>query len=261
MKDGHIHTPFCPHGSTDTFEMYIEKALEIGLKEISFMEHFPLPEKFINLYPEFNMDGNVKEENFEAYIKEVNFFKEKYKDKLKINVGAEVDYIEGYENEIKFMLDKYGKYFDDSILSVHMIKVNENYYPIDYSQESFNKLVELAGSLENVYQKYYEIIKKSINSDLGIYKPTRIGHLNLIRRFSYDYKIDYNKFPVVMELLRIMRKKNYTLDYNISGERKEGCGIYIDDFLFRQILELDIKMIYGSDAHTAKDISSLKKFI
>ena len=27
-KDGHIHTPFCPHGSTDSFEQYIEKAIE-----------------------------------------------------------------------------------------------------------------------------------------------------------------------------------------------------------------------------------------
>ena len=25
--DGHVHTPFCPHGSSDLFEQYIEKAI------------------------------------------------------------------------------------------------------------------------------------------------------------------------------------------------------------------------------------------
>ena len=42
-RDGHIHTPFCPHGTKDSFEEYIEKALSLGFKEISFTEHAPLP--------------------------------------------------------------------------------------------------------------------------------------------------------------------------------------------------------------------------
>ena len=35
------------------------------------------------------------------------------------------------------MLDKYGEYIDDSILSVHMIKINDEYHLIDYSPEKF----------------------------------------------------------------------------------------------------------------------------
>ena len=27
-RDGHIHSPYCPHGTKDSFEMYVEKALE-----------------------------------------------------------------------------------------------------------------------------------------------------------------------------------------------------------------------------------------
>ena len=50
-KDGHVHTPFCPHGSKDHFEEYIEKALALGFKEISFTEHAPLPEGFIDTTP------------------------------------------------------------------------------------------------------------------------------------------------------------------------------------------------------------------
>ena len=28
MKDGHIHTPYCPHGTNDTFDDYVKKSIE-----------------------------------------------------------------------------------------------------------------------------------------------------------------------------------------------------------------------------------------
>lgn len=41
LKDGHIHTPYCPHGTDDSFEEYVQKAIQVGVDEISFTEHFP----------------------------------------------------------------------------------------------------------------------------------------------------------------------------------------------------------------------------
>ena len=43
-KDGHIHTPYCPHGTLDPFQNYIEKAIQNDFQEISFTEHAPLPD-------------------------------------------------------------------------------------------------------------------------------------------------------------------------------------------------------------------------
>ncbi len=34
MKDGHIHSHYCPHGTNDSFEMYIENAIKNGYDEI-----------------------------------------------------------------------------------------------------------------------------------------------------------------------------------------------------------------------------------
>lgn len=34
-KDGHIHTEFCPHGTDDAIEKYIEKAIKLGYDEIT----------------------------------------------------------------------------------------------------------------------------------------------------------------------------------------------------------------------------------
>lgn len=42
-RDGHIHSPFCPHGSSDTMASYCERAIAHGIETITFTEHAPLP--------------------------------------------------------------------------------------------------------------------------------------------------------------------------------------------------------------------------
>ena len=113
MKDGHIHSPYCPHGTKDDFEEYIINAIAAGFTEISFTEHLPLPAGFKDPSP--TNDSAMDLELFEKYIDDVNKMKIKYKDEIKINVGTEIDYIEGYEYEIRGLLNKYGNQIDDSI--------------------------------------------------------------------------------------------------------------------------------------------------
>ena len=139
MKDGHVHTPYCPHGTKDNFDDYVKKAIEVGLDEISFTEHFPLPKGFKDPSP--YDDSSIKLEQIDSYIEDVKKLKEKYKDEIKINVGVEVDYIEGFEEEIKLLLNKYGDILEDSILSVHMLKIEGEYYCMDFSSEEFGKIV------------------------------------------------------------------------------------------------------------------------
>ena len=77
-KDGHIHTHFCPHGTKDSFREYIEKAISLGFKEISFTEHAPLPDGFIDTTP--THDSAMSAEQLELYFAEIQSHKEKYKD-------------------------------------------------------------------------------------------------------------------------------------------------------------------------------------
>lgn len=254
MKDGHIHTPYCPHGTDDTFDKYIEKAIEVGLDEISFTEHFPLPNGFKDPAPDD--DSSIKLEQMNDYIKDVKNLKNKYKDKLKINIGAEVDYIEGFEDEIKLLLNEYGKYLEDSILSVHMIKIKDKYYCMDFSSEEFEKIVTLLGSIENVYNLYYDTLIKAINSDLGKNKPKRIGHLNLVRKYNKKFPYDYSKNKKLEQLIKLISEKGYELDYNVAGLFKEDCGeTYISGYLAELVKKYNIKVVLGSDSHSAKFIN------
>ena len=229
MKDGHIHTPYCPHGTDDKFEQYVEKAIKVGLDEISFTEHFPLPKGFTDPAP--NNDSSIKLEQLKSYINDVKKLKDRYKDKIKINVGAEVDYVEGFEKEIKSLLDEYGKYLEDGILSVHMIKIKDEYYCMDFSSEEFEKIVNLLGSIESVYNLYYDTLIKAVNADLGEYKPKRIGHLNLVRKYNKKFPYDYSKNKKLEELVKLISEKEYELDYNVAGLFKEDCGeVYISGY-------------------------------
>jgi len=103
-QDGHIHSPYCPHGTSDSFELYIEKAIVNGFTDITFTEHAPAPNGFIDTVP--NQDSFMKSEHLESYIIELQKLKIKYARLINIRIGLEVDFIEGYEKETKNLLDQ-----------------------------------------------------------------------------------------------------------------------------------------------------------
>ena len=46
-RDGHVHSHYCPHGSNDGFEEYLECAINRGIEEITFTEHMTMPEDMV----------------------------------------------------------------------------------------------------------------------------------------------------------------------------------------------------------------------
>lgn len=253
VRDGHIHSHYCPHGTKDSFYMYIKKALEEGLEEISFTEHMHLPGVFMD-------EGILKqcspsEEEIKKYFEELKVVKETYKDKIKINIGLEVDYIEGYEEETKRILDKYGSNLEDAILSVHFLRLDDGYYCMDMSPDDFGKIAEKLGGVEEVYNKYYETLLKAIESDLGKYKPRRIGHPTLVRIFNKEYPINYNNDKLLESIVQALQEREYEIDYNTAGLRKKHCGeVYPSGKFLDLARDYGIKVVYGSDSHRSADV-------
>ena len=253
IRDGHIHSHYCPHGTSDSFELYVDKALKLGLKEISFTEHMPLPGNFLE--QEFLKSCAPTIEEIGEYIKELNCIKLKYLNDIKINTGFEVDYVEGLEKETKKILNAYGEKLEDSILSVHFIKLENSYYCVDASIKEFKKLIEILGSVEKVYDIYYETLLRAIKSDLGNYKPKRIGHPTLVRIFNKEYPSEYNNVNLFREIIKEMKERNYEIDFNTAGIRKPYCKESYPSGIFLDLVNAyDVKMVYGSDAHNASDV-------
>ena len=260
MRDGHIHTHFCPHGTKDSFQQYIEKALKLGYKEISFTEHAPLPKNFNDPVP--TKDSSMSYQTLEVYLQELVKIKNEYSGQLIINKGLEVDYIEGFEGEIHDFLNDYGPELDDSILSVHFVKHENSYGCIDYSPEVFAEMVKQYHSTEAIYERYYETMVKSVLADLGRYKPKRIGHMTLVHKFQRKFPVTRNFTPEIANLLKMINKNGYELDYNGAGVAKSLCQEpYPPTSIVDIANEMGIPLIYGSDAHQAKDLNQGKEFM
>ncbi|RFU66155.1 histidinol-phosphatase HisJ [Peribacillus saganii] len=253
IVDKHVHSPFCPHGTKDTFEDYIERAIELGIEEITFTEHAPLPAKFPEPIPE--KDSGMKHSDLPRYLKEAARIKDYFKNSLRVNIGLEVDFIEGFEKETKELLDETGPYLDDSILSIHFIKDGASWHCIDYSADMFGNIISSFGSAEAVYQRYYDTVEKAVEADLGIYKPKRIGHLTLIHKFQKSYPVSQNFDSQVYRLIDKISGRKLEMDYNGAGFAKPLCREpYPPERFARYALELGIPLVYGSDAHQAKDL-------
>lgn len=250
-KDCHIHSHYCQHGSNDPFEEYIEKAILENIDEMSFTEHLPLPNMPID--KDFLLECAIEKEDTIKYIDEVKKYKEIYKDKIKINLGFEIDYVEGFEKDTKADLDKYGPILEDSILSVHFVKYKENYYAIDMLSD-FEILLNKLGSLEKVYDLYFETILKSLKAELGKYKPKRIGHITIVRKFATKYPYKYKNIVLLDEIFKFMKENNYEVDLNTSGLRKNFCREVYGEYVMEFINKYNVKFTYGSDSHRACDV-------
>ncbi|WP_070000183.1 histidinol-phosphatase HisJ [Cellulosilyticum sp. I15G10I2] len=254
-RDGHIHSPYCPHGTKDLLESYIERAIALGIEEISFTEHMPFPDGVIE--PKLQKESGIELEQVMPYFRAIDLLKEKYKGKIKINKGFEVDYIEGYEKETKRILDLYGNELEDGILSVHVLKIEDKYHGIDMSPETFGVAMRLAGGLESLYDCYFNTLLKAIYADLGKFKPKRIGHPTLVRIFNSVYPLDYKNKLLLEEVVSAIKHLGYQIDFNTAGLRKPFCNeTYPADFFLELVKKYDIERVYGSDAHSAVDVGS-----
>jgi histidinol-phosphatase (PHP family) len=253
LRDGHVHTPFCPHGSNDSFEQYIERAIHLGYKEISFTEHAPLPPTFIDPTP--YQDSAMKLEHLEKYLLTLNQLKKQYKNDIIIHTGLEVDFIVGYEEETARFLEEVGPELDDSILSVHFLSYRDQYFCLDYSPDMFEAMTKAFGSVSQVYEAYYDTLLQSIRADLGPYKPKRIGHMTLVQKFQKQFPCRNPMTDKILFILDEIKTHHYELDYNGAGVQKPLClEPYPPDWIVDEAMKRNIPLIYGSDAHSAKDL-------
>ncbi|WP_110114126.1 histidinol-phosphatase HisJ [Bacillus sp. CGMCC 1.16541] len=251
--DKHIHTPFCPHGSTDTLERYVDQALSLGFDEISFTEHAPLPEGFIDPTP--LKDSAMSIAQMEEYLFQLEQLKKSYEQSIKINIGLEVDYIVHFEKQTTRFLDEYGPYLDDSILSVHFLKHAGQYYCLDFSDDEFARIIESFSTVERVYEAYYETVLDSIKSNLGHYKPNRIGHITLVHKFQKRFPCHQDFNETMMTILNEVQHQSLQLDYNAAGLYKPLCQeAYPSSWIVKEAQKKKIPLVYGSDAHCSKDL-------
>ena len=110
----HTHTYHCHHAS-GTPEEYVLRAIEGGVTEMGFSDHFP-----------FDFENGVcnrsriSTADVSTYLKEIADLKEKYADKIKIYLGFEMEYYTELFPEMKKKALEYGA--DYLLLGEHYVR-------------------------------------------------------------------------------------------------------------------------------------------
>jgi len=191
----------------------------------------------------------------DTFLEETLKLRDEYAGEIDVLVGFEWDFHPGREEWLKEQLDRIGPLTQDGMLSVHYLEEGI----INETAEFFMRDVmpRVGGKLETAYERYYEVLLQAVEADLGPYKPRRLGHLNLIRKFQRALPAPHDYRGKIMKIIYEVQKRSMQLDFNMSGLRKPLCQEpYLPAWLIKEIAQgkLDIEVVYGSDAHSPSEV-------
>ena len=237
--DLHTHTNFCD-GKHSPEDMVLS-AIEKGLDTIGILAHS---------YTEFDKDCSIGEERQSEFISEVNRLKEKYKDKIKVLCGVEVDY---YATSVA---DGY-----DYILgSLHYFNLDDGFYSLDISPSGFIELVEkkFSGDYLLICEEYYRLLADVPRKT----KCDVISHFDLITKFNEGDKLFDTSHPRYVKAYRdaIDKLVEYGIPFEINtGAISRGYRTtpYPSPNILAYIKEKGGKLILSSDSHSKENIAYL----
>jgi histidinol-phosphatase (PHP family) len=233
IVDLHNHTVLCNHAEGE-IEQYIEKAIENKTKYFGFSDHAPM---------DFDPKYRMSFEQMHTYEKSILEAKEKYKDKIEILLGYEVDYLKGH--------------MDARVLNPHVDYLIGSVHFID--EWGFDN-PEFIGRYEHedidvIWQKYFDAVKEMAESKLF----DIVGHLDLIKVFKFMPNKDINL--IAKEALLAIKKADMVLELNMSGFRKPIAEPYPSLSLLKVAFNLGIPITFGSDAHKPEQVGLFSKEI
>jgi len=224
--DLHNHTILCNHAD-GSIEEYIQTAIEKKIDVFGFSDHAPM-----NFDEAYRM-GFLEMENYE---KDVLALKDKYKDKIKILLAYEVDFLEGYIDER--VLKRSVDYFIGSVHYLGTWGFDNPEFIGEYSTKN----------IDEVWERYFNAIEAMAKS--GLFDI--VGHLDLIKLFKYLPKTDVRL--IAKEAIKAIKKANMVIELNAAGFRKPIEEQYPSNPLMELIAEHDIPITFGSDAHALNHI-------
>ncbi|MGB9601954.1 MAG: histidinol-phosphatase HisJ family protein [Limisphaerales bacterium] len=229
--DYHMHTPLCKHAVGDVFQ-YARRAVEIGLDEIGFSDHAPMPRDDFD-------DWRMKFSELEGYVESVLNAQKEFPN-IKIRLALEVDFIPGYEDWIEKLSSL--NHWDYLIGSVHYV---DNKWDIDNP----GKIEEWKRhNVTEVWERYIMRLTEAANS--GFFDI--IGHIDLAKKFGHFPQKDCSE--LFRNFFRTARKNNVLIEINTAGLRKDCKEIYPGETILKIAHSEGVGITFGSDAHSPQEV-------
>ncbi len=230
LEDFHIHTTFCD--GDDSAEEVVLSAIEHGIKKLGFSVH---------AYVDFD-DCCVSKEKIENYKNEIYRLRKKYKEKVKIFCGVEMDY---YSN---MNLDG----FDYVIGSVHYVKCEDEYISVDTNPQDLQKAIKryFNGDVYALCEEYYKRVGEIVDK----FKVDIIGHFDLITKFSEREQLfntdNIRYIEAAQTAIEKIVKRNIPFEINTGAiSRGYRTTPYPSFELAEYINKLGGRFILSSDSH------------
>ncbi len=239
----HTHTRRCGHADNNmSDEDFVKEFIKKGFTKIAFTDHCPEKEEIDH---RTNMRMKYSEKN--EYLESIKSLKEKYKDKIEIETGFEVEYLPGQEENLFELKNE----TDKLILGQHFIYDDKNELKFFRKHDFTNEDI----------LKYAEYIKMAIEKNI----PNIIAHPDL-------YMLSRNNFGEAEEqVARIIcstaEKYGIPVEINLSDpvmyirKQKEKVEYPCKEFWKIASEYKNLKILYGIDAHWREQIELYEKAV
>lgn len=223
----HTHTCFCD--GTGTPEEIAEAALNAGLDHLGFSGH-------VDVSPVMDVP---------AYLADVRRVQEKYRGRLDILCGGELD---------NMVPDRNPRGFDYLIGSVHHMKAGSEILAVDWTEEIFLHLLNdyYGGDGYRLCRDYFRLTAETY----GRGRCDFIGHFDLVTKFNsnlhYVDESDPRYLGTALEVLEYLVREDLPLEINTKLAEKEK--IFPGRVLLKRLKELGGRIIFSSDAHRPSDL-------
>ncbi len=243
-SDFHIHTNYC-HG-LGRMDSYVRKAIDKKMAVIGFTSHAPAP---------FETDWHMEADALDAYLKEISVLKEKYRGRIRIFSGLEVDFIPGIMGPENFR----DKGLDFLIGSVHYTGRFKDGTPCGID----NTVVEFQRGLETIFENdirqlvtaYYDTVISMVEND----PPDVIGHLDIIKKLNAGNKYFSEEAPwyrdLISSVVRVIAGTDCVVEINTRGFYQGTMRDFSPGKpVIKKCIEAGIHLTVSSDAHRPDEI-------
>ncbi len=235
LEDFHVHTTFSDGENTP--EEMVRAAIGLGVKRLGFSDHAHTPggESYC-----------MSLESIPAYRKTIRDLKEKYRGEIEIFCGIEQDLFSDVPTDG----------YDYVIGSVHALPHGDRCYDVDDTEAILTEMAArfYGGDYIAMAEDYFAHV-----AQLGKLRPNIIGHLDLVTKFNEGDRLFDTHDP--RYLMAAYRAVDALLPLGVPFEintgaisRKRRTSPYPSEDILRYILSHSGKVVFSSDAHSAKTL-------
>jgi histidinol-phosphatase (PHP family) len=229
--DYHMHTPLCHHAVGEPTE-YAARAVRLGLTEIGFSEHSPMPRDDFD-------DWRMLQGDLGKYVEKVESARRDHPE-LKIGLALEVDYLPGHEEWIRALAARHP--WDYLIGAVHYVSDSWDFdNPKKISEWKDRDPFE-------VWSAYFERLTMATES--GLFEI--IAHADLCKKFGFYPTRDCT--PLFARFLKAARDKGVAIELNTAGLRKACKEIYPSPAIVNLAARMGVPITFASDAHAPGEV-------